>query len=240
MIEQLTENDKNIIEDFFGDVDTSRPTDQIVCIVDRSGSMGMIKPDAEGGLNAFIDEQKQVPGDAELTLVEFDSQINRVYDRVNLNEVGPYNLTPRGATALFDAIGQTLNDILSWDLADQTKVIVSIVTDGGENSSREYTHEQITQLIKDCEAKEWEVTFLAANQDAMAVGGSLGLNSAHTMDWHATGEGVHEAYATASVNATMYRTSNKSAGEGIRDYQGKTAEEVMKEKQSKGSVDNNE
>lgn len=238
----ISEQNQQVIDDFFAkNADPNRPNDQIVCIVDRSGSMGRIKDDAEGGLNHFIEQQKQVPGDADFTLVQFDSEVERVYDRVNLNEVGSYTLEPRASTALLDAIGQTVNDVLTWDLAPETKVIITIVTDGGENSSREYTHKQITDMLDQCRDKDWEVVFLAANQDAMQAGGQLGLAAANTMDWDHSAKGIHEAYATAHTNAAMYRTGTKSAGESVRDYQGKSTEQVVREKtaHSDADVDNN-
>ncbi|KKM82861.1 hypothetical protein LCGC14_1315140, partial [marine sediment metagenome] len=88
---------------------TSTTPDQIICIIDRSGSMMSIKSDAEGGINQFLTEQKDVPGEANLTLVEFDFEHNKIHDQVNLKSVDKYILSPRGCTALLDAIGFTLN-----------------------------------------------------------------------------------------------------------------------------------
>ena len=80
---------------------------EIVCIIDRSGSMDAIRSDAIGGFNSFITDQKAQPGQALLTLVLFDDEYDVIHDAVTLNAVPPLNeLTyiPRGSTALLDAV----------------------------------------------------------------------------------------------------------------------------------------
>lgn len=207
--------------------------DEIICIVDRSGSMGSIQQDAEAGLNYFIDEQKKVPRDANITIVSFDDRIEYETYRRDINDVSSYKLTPRGMTALCDAVGSTLNKLFELDLPSETKVLVSIVTDGQENSSKEFSMQQINTLIDQCKEKGWEVNFLAANQDAMQEGSKYGIQAKDTMSWDFSGDGIHNAHAASSINTTMYRSSMKSANEGVGDYYGKTLDEVVAEKQDK-------
>ena len=81
---------------------------EIVCIIDRSGSMESIADDAVGGFNSFLESQKALPGEARLTLVLFYHELLFVHDSVELERVEPLDrqtFVPRGSTALFDAIG---------------------------------------------------------------------------------------------------------------------------------------
>jgi len=200
----MTEENIEVLNQLFGNEEKTEK-DEIVCVVDRSGSMGSICSDAEGGLNAFIEEQKDVEGGANLTLVEFDTAYNVVYDRIDINEAAPYTLKPRGSTALLDAIGQAINTVADTN----GKKIIVIVTDGGENSSKEYTKDQITSLITEKQDQGWEFIFLAANQDAIAVAGDYGIDTRNAVNFAATGDGAQEGYAAVATYTTSLRTKSK-------------------------------
>ncbi len=154
----------------------------ITLVVDRSGSMEGIKADAEGGINSFIKKQAKLPGEALLTLVQFDGEYEFIHNGVNIKEVPTYTLTPRGSTALLDAVGRAVNETGERlrKLPEEQRpglVICVIVTDGGENASREFTRERVRQMIEEQQGKyNWQFTFLAANQDAFAAGASIGVN----------------------------------------------------------------
>lgn len=169
--------------------------DEIILIVDRSGSMFSIKEDAQGGINTFITEQRN-EGNANLTLVEFDDSIDAVYKQTDIKNVSDYELLPRGSTALYDAIGATLANAES--IKTTGKKIVVIVTDGGENASNDWTKETVFERIDSLKEAEWDFLFLAANQDAMATGMSLGISAGETVTFDADSVGTQSAYAVAS------------------------------------------
>lgn len=200
----MTDN-QQLLDKMFDDKNTPTSTtpDQLILIIDRSGSMIDIKNDAQGGVNQFLAEQKDVPGEANLTLVEFDHEHNKVHDQVNLKSVGKYTLSPRGSTALLDTIGYTLND--QPEFPKGTKVIVVIVTDGQENSSQEYTHSQIQDLIKERREQGWEFLFLAADQDAIQVGTSFGIASNRSANFTKSDIGARALCNTVSTYTTSYR-----------------------------------
>jgi ADP-heptose:LPS heptosyltransferase len=180
---------------------------EIVVIADRSGSMNTIRDDAIGGFNNFLTEQKQLPGAANLTLILFDDQYEVPVNGVAVQHVAELTretFVPRGMTAMNDAIGRTLVEL---ETKAPEKAIICILTDGAENASREYTSRQIKDKIKAAEARGWEVIFLAANIDAFATGGSLGIATANTMNFDASAEGVHNAYASMSLRASSYRSA---------------------------------
>lgn len=178
---------------------------EILVVADRSGSMGAIRDDAIGGFNTFLEEQKAVKGKANLTLVLFDDQYEVPVKSVDIKKVEPLThetFVPRGMTAMNDAIGKALSELES-NAPD--KAIVCIITDGAENSSREYTSEQVKQKIKNAEERGWQVVFLAANIDAFAAGSVLGINMNSTFSFSANSQGVHDAYATMSASTRNYR-----------------------------------
>ena len=145
----------------------------ITMVIDRSGSMQSIRTDAEGGINSFIEQQKQEPGETLLTLVQFDTEYEFVHSGVPVKQIPAFTLVPRGSTALLDAVGRAINETgarLAATAESQRPALVVfvIVTDGAENSSREFTRDQIRTLVEHQQsAYKWQFTFLAANQDAL-------------------------------------------------------------------------
>jgi hypothetical protein len=183
---------------------------ELISIIDRSGSMATIAKDAIGGFNTFLADQKTVPGEARMTLALFDDKYDVLYAGKTLAEAEPLTdktFVPRGGTALLDAIGRTLNDqgarIKAEGWAD--KVIVCILTDGGENQSREFRQDQIKTMVQHAEGHGWSFVFLAANQDAFAAGASYGINAAHTMAFAASATGTQTAYASMSNTTRSLR-----------------------------------
>jgi uncharacterized protein YegL len=187
---------------------------EIVCIIDRSGSMDLIKNDAIGGFNTFLSEQKKLPGEATITLIQFNTNVEVIHENKPLREVKPINsknYMPSGSTALHDAIGQTI-DTTGRRLANipeenrPEKVIVAILTDGEENSSKVYNLLKIKEMIRHQKEKySWEFIFLGANQDAFAEAAKMGIDTKDVLNFDATGEGIRSAYSTMSLNVGEYR-----------------------------------
>ena len=185
----------------------SKQAVEVVVVADRSGSMTSIAADAIGGYNTFLKEQQSAKGAANLTLVMFDDKYEVAVDSVPIKNAEPLTsatFVPRGSTALNDAIGRSISAL---EAKAPKKAIVCIITDGGENSSREFTGETAKAKIKAAEARGWQVVYLAANQDAFAVGGALGFNQANIQNFAATGDGVKAAYSSISSRSSSYRAS---------------------------------
>lgn len=188
---------------------------EIVCIIDRSGSMSTIRDDAIGGFNTFLDEQKKIPGDANLTMVLFDDEYILYHDAKPLKDVpnlDTKSYVPRGMTALLDAIGKTIVKVgerLSNTPEDQKpeKVIVAILTDGQENHSSEYkSHSKIMEMINhQRDIYSWEFIFLAANQNAIKEGAALGIKASDSYNFAPTSSGIRTAYSDMSRSIGSYR-----------------------------------
>lgn len=182
---------------------------EIVVIMDRSGSMNSIAKEAVGGLANFLDAQRAVPGDANVTLVLFDDRYDVVYDSVKLTKTKPAALTleafaPLGMTAMNDAIGKA---ICVLEGKNPEKAVICILTDGQENASREFTRAQVAAKIQSSEARGWEVVFLAANIDVQAAAQSLGIMRGKSLAFSANAQGTHDAYASMSASTMAYRSN---------------------------------
>jgi len=178
---------------------------EIICILDRSGSMDVLKADAIGSFNTFIEEQKKVPGEAVVTVVLFNEEYHALYERKPLAEVPALTTEtyrPMGTTALLEAVCRALESP-----GKSEKGIVVILTDGLENASNvSYTRDRAATAVKQLETKGWQVHYLAANQDAFVEGAKMGIT--HTLNYQPTPDGVKSAYASANFAATSYRTGS--------------------------------
>ena len=193
----------------------------IAMLMDRSGSMNRIRTDIEGGLDSFVADQKKADGRATYTLAMFDDEYQVVHNFTDLNEVGPTSLHPRGSTALLDSIARLIHDTGTHLKAmDEDKrpgtVIVGILTDGGENASREYTHAQIKQLIS-AQAKDygWQFIYMGANQDAIEVGAGIGISADRSLTYSVAAGAA--AMGATSALATSIRSGNVRAGYSLAD-----------------------
>lgn len=186
---------------------------EIISILDRSGSMQKIAPEVIGGYNNFLKEQREVPGEARVTLIQFDDLYDVIYQGCDLKEAPDLNketFVPRGWTALLDAIGKTLNTqrkrIHDEKWAD--KVIVCIVTDGDENASKEYTTAQIKGLVTAAqEWGNWTFIFQGANIDTFAAAKQYGINPQFTSNFVANAAGAAGAYQTFSSTTRSIRSA---------------------------------
>lgn len=155
----------------------------ITLVIDRSGSMEAIREDAEGGINAFLRDQAQTGNSANLTIVQFDTEYEFVCRGIPIQSAPPYKLVPRGTTALLDAVGRAINEtgerLAKTPEADRPGLVTFVVmTDGQENSSREFSKAQIREMIEHQQQKYgWQFTFLGANQDAFAEAGGMGIDA---------------------------------------------------------------
>ena len=186
----------------------------ITLVIDRSGSMQAIRHDAEGGVNAFIADQAKQPGEALLTLVQFDTDYEFIHRGVSVQQLPPYQLEPRGSTALLDAVGRAILDTGSRLAKMQEEdrpglVVFVIVTDGEENSRKEFAKDTIKEMITQQQDQySWQFTFLGANQDAFAEAGGLGINAAGVANF-AMGN-VQMAHAMTGKKISRMRAQRRS------------------------------
>ena len=186
----------------------------IAIVLDRSGSMESIAKQTIQGFNAFLAEQKQVKGEAKISLVQFDHEYQEVYEAIDIHQAPDLNVEtyePRGMTALLDAIGKTIKSTkkIIDNLKDKqrpSKIIFVVITDGYENHSRHYSRRNIFEKISKLEGKHgWQFVFLGANQDAIAEAGRLGVKEQRAMTFAADAQGTSDVFFSLSHNISEFR-----------------------------------
>lgn len=178
---------------------------EIICVIDKSGSMGSKRSDAIGGFNRFLEDQKKEPGDAKFTLTLFDTEYKIVHNGTDIQAVSPLNeatYVPGGCTALLDAVGRTIDKVgerlTNTPENDRPeRVIVVILTDGLENASKEYTRQQILDKITHQQEKYgWVFLYLGSDIQDVQFAQSVGV--ANVAFGNATGQGVMVNYVNTS------------------------------------------
>ena len=216
---------------------------EIAYILDRSGSMQPMQEPAVAAFNTFIKAQLDVPGDARLTLVQFDDAYEvpvSVRPIQDVEQLTASTYVPRGSTALLDAIGRTIKetDRRLQALADNEKpgkVIVAIFTDGEENASQEYTGKHISDLIRLYrDEKGWEFIFLAANQDAIATASRLSIDAAMGGNVKFSKQGVFSSgnAMNRKVRAMRMKSSGTMDAQAMEDDV-KSMDQLVREEEDK-------
>ena len=202
-------------------------TTELVFILDKSGSMAGLEKDTIGGFNALLDKQRKLPGEVRVTTVLFNQEYELLHDRVSLQGISPMtdsDYEVGGMTALLDAVGSTIQKIsnvqkgtLRQHQADQ--VMFVITTDGLENSSCEYTHKKIHEMIAAKKTVGWEFIFLGANIDAVATAKKFGVDEEFAVDYHADAEGTELNYQVLSEAVSSFRSGKKVEREWKKDIE---------------------
>ena len=167
-----------------GAMDKGNSLTEVVFILDRSGSMSGLEDDTIGGFNSILKKQREEDGDANVTTILFDDEIEMLHKRVNIKEIK--NITSndyyvRGCTALLDAIGYSINFMINVaknkNEEKAKNVLFIITTDGHENASREYSYEKVKKMITYQKEKyNWKFLFLGANIDAISTAKNFGIS----------------------------------------------------------------
>lgn len=203
----------------------------LAVVLDESGSMASQKDFVTKGFNKFLEEQQGVEeGEATLVRTAFNHEyppktITESLDEASSLTEESYN--PGGRTALFDAIGHTIDEIEDWmgnlPEGDQPdNVLVAIVTDGKENSSEEYGLDQVRGRIENKQDEGWEFMYIGAGLDDFSDPDEIGLKQNRSqVRTNSTGY----AQAFNQVNTASLSTRRKGT---VGNYQ-EEAEKQMAE-----------
>lgn len=188
---------------------------ELVFILDRSGSMAGLERDTIGGFNAMLDKQRKEDGQCRITTVLFDNHYQLLHDRIDIRAVSPLTESEYqvgGSTALLDAIGRTICKLVNVQKSTAEEyragnVMFVIITDGEENSSREYTQQKIKAMIEEEKAYGWEFVFLGANIDAVETAGRFGISPDRAADYVPDGAGTALNFQVINEAVTAFRAT---------------------------------
>ena len=196
-------------------VDSTKVAERVLnlIILDESGSMSGLEKVSVDGVNETIQTIKssyeQLPEQKQLmTFVTFSDKYGKPYRKrfelADISTVDTYQLSeyqPGGTTPLYDTMGNTLTE-LEKVATENDIVLVTIITDGYENSSREYDAEKIRELVKRLDEKDWVFTYIGANQDAILEARKIGINNA--MNYDADEDGTREMWEKEKRSRTFF------------------------------------
>lgn len=211
----------------------NRNLTDITLVLDRSGSMNSILQDAQGGLDHFIADQKNQPGECTFTLIQFNGDYDVPIKAKPIKEVEGHRIEPSGQTALLDAVGRAINEtgnrLSQMPEPDRPGLVVFVIlTDGLENASQEFAScnggaDRIKAMIEHQQTTySWQFTYLGANQDAWDVARNLGIKggiATYSPDCTET------AFMGASANVGRMRSASMLGGPVENRY---TDSEVQK------------
>lgn len=177
-------------------------------ILDESGSMYSIKKEAIDSVNETVQtirsaEKKNEDQEHFVSLVTFNDDVKMVYDCVpsaEVRELTSETYRPDCCTALYDAMGMSLN-VLRSKVAEADRVLVTVVTDGYENASREYSGGAIKALVDELKGKGWVFAYIGADHDVEQVAATISITN--TMRFQTTP--LSTLYMTKSVNRSRER-----------------------------------
>lgn len=196
-----------------------KPITHVAMILDRSGSMETIREEAIGSFNDQLKVIKNSEADGNenyVTLVTFSSFVDKPHHLATpageVPTLTKKEYVPSGGTALLDAMGSTINKLKDLPDANEENVsfLVVVITDGEENSSKEYCRfrggpEKISNLIKELEAtNRWTFVYLCANVDPTKIRETLNLSFDNVRGFTSDSLGTAAASQMHSESATNY------------------------------------
>ena len=196
----------------------------VVAIVDRSGSMAGKEDDTIGGINTTFEELKTNPTpdvNVKVSIKLFDHEEKMIIKEIDLNDVKPLTRDqyfPRGQTALYDAIGNTLNYFMEKKIKDTNAYkfcSIYVVTDGLENSSKNYNNTNIKLMIENAE-KYYNIKlfYLGANQDAILEASKIGISNDQALNYCENANNVEAAYRSAASASKRHASGTPVAFTG--------------------------
>ena len=159
-------------------------------ILDESGSMQSIYQPALTGVNETLQTIREAQKEHEnqtlfVSLIAFDSgHYNQIYNHIAAEkaiDITQEQYRPGGCTPLYDAMGRSINE-LRPNVVKGDIVLVTVITDGYENASREYNGKAIKNLVETMKKEGWVFTYIGANQDVEAVAASMSIDNRLAFD----------------------------------------------------------
>jgi len=214
---------------------TKKVKQEIVIVIDKSGSMSSSRDDVIGGFNTYIaDLKKDEDTDVKLTLVMFDTYVHKLHSGKAIKDVSELcskTYCPGGSTALNDAVMEAVADVetrLKKSKAkDDPQVIVVVFTDGEENASNKFKKDAVSDKRKEKEAEGWAFIFMGADMDAWAAGSSYGMSAGNTISLGKQAIGDSIAYLSNRTSKASRAYAARGSGVISHEVYAQTMNNLM-------------
>jgi len=217
IFDQINDLIDNPIEDR-----TDKKTQYVAFVLDMSGSMFSIKDVAINSFNEQLQELKKQDDIETKVIITIFNSAPVMMDGVDVvslesvEELNEHTYFPNGMTALYDAIGFTVNKVLQTykDDKDDTAVLFVVITDGQENNSMEFNQQSIKKMTEELEKTErWTFTYLGANVNPLETAvAAMSYQLSNTMSWQADQQGTVRMSDTLSKGINEYYTMRRGGG----------------------------
>ena len=196
-------------------------------ILDESGSMNSIKHQIISGFNELVQTIKGVAEEYPeqehyITFISFNTLGTSTHldgQRVKeLEEINGEKYQPRASTPLFDAMGFGINKLRakSKGVEANTNVLVTVLTDGLENASREYNKAAIKSLVEEMEAQRWTFTYIGTDHDVERFADSLSIKN--TMSFDKSFSGIQSMFRIERASRGRYSQKIRENKDTKSDY----------------------
>lgn len=182
----------------------------VVFVLDKSGSMETVRTSTISGFNEYIQTLKKEAGKYDFSLTLFSTDVEKKYVNVPLYDVEELDVTsynPMGGTALYDAVCQTIDEVEKKTKKSE-KVLLVIMTDGQENSSKEFTQNDLKERITRLQKGNWSFVFMGANQDSWVTAQAFGMKMNNVANYQTTDSGTSAAFMAMAMNTTTFQASS--------------------------------
>jgi uncharacterized protein YegL len=185
-------------------------TQEIVAIIDRSGSMRGKEELTINGINTTIDELKTSDNANKINMsIKFFNDTEELKIRsINILSIRPLNpndLKPSGTTALLDAIGNTISYFIEKKIRDENaydNCLIYVATDGLENSSKSFNSDKLKKIIKNGENNyNIKIMYLGANQDAILEASKIGIAPGRSINYNESRQASENVYTAVARSA---------------------------------------
>jgi uncharacterized protein YegL len=193
-----------------------------ILVLDESGSMGPFQSQVISGVNELLSGLKRLAdsdNDYFMTLIVFSDRLRTVFTNQKVNTLGEMESTeyiPGGMTALYDAVGVAIScaKMQSYNTeSSELNTVITIFTDGADNSSKEYTQASIAKAISDSKELGYIFTFIGT-KDTMGQAKGMGIDAGNilTMDTLEDTQASFRTLTKANTDHSVRRGKGLSGG----------------------------
>jgi uncharacterized protein YegL len=205
-------------------------------ILDESGSMSSIKSLIINGFNELVQSVKGIEGQFPeqehlISMVSFNDLNNKILhfvDPVNkLDAINDSTYNPASMTPLYDAMGFSISKLkLYLEGKENYSVLVTILTDGEENASKEYTGTAIKNLVDELKQQNWTFTYIGADHDVEGMASKMNIHN--TLSFDKNDQDIKRMFERESSSRVKFSLKIRNGDKDTNDYYSKIPNNEVK------------